>query len=172
MRTAKRQAAESDRVPHNATVRLVEPTDRRLKAARTAMETEARAILAASERLDKVLLEAVDLILGHPGKVIVTGLGKSGHVGRKIAATLQSTGTPSVFLHAAEAAHGDLGVCQTGDPVVMISKSGTTAEMLDLVAPLRELRSPLIGILGNVASPLAAGMDVIFGCLRTTRGRS
>jgi arabinose-5-phosphate isomerase len=126
-----------------------------------AMETEAHAILAASERLDKVLLDAVDLILGHPGKVIVTGLGKSGHVGRKIAATFQSTGTPSVFLHAAEAAHGDLGVCQAGDPVLMISKSGTTAEMLDLVEPLRELQSPLIGILGNVASPLASEMDVV-----------
>ncbi len=153
-----------DKDSHNATVRLVEPSDKRaacFAAARMAMETEAHAILAASERLDKVLLEAVDLILVHPGKVIVTGLGKSGHVGRKIAATFQSTGTPSVFLHAAEAAHGDLGVCQTGDPVVMISKSGTTAEMLDLVAPLRELRSPLIGILGNVASPLAAAMDVV-----------
>ena len=125
------------------------------------METEAQAILAASGRLDGALLNAVDLILSHHGKVIVTGLGKSGHIARKIAATLQSTGTPSVFLHAAEAAHGDLGVCQSGDPVVMISKSGTTAEMLDLVEPLRALRSPLIGILGNVASPLAAAMDVV-----------
>jgi len=125
------------------------------------METEAHAILAASGRLDGALLTAVDLIVSHPGKVIVTGLGKSGHVARKIAATFQSTGTPSVFLHAAEAAHGDLGVCQPGDPVVMISKSGTTAEMLDLVEPLRELKSPLIGILGNVASPLASAVDVV-----------
>ena len=125
------------------------------------METEAQAILAASARLDGALLTAVDLILSHPGKVIVTGLGKSGHVARKIAATFQSTGTPSVFLHAAEAAHGDLGVCQPGDPVLMISKSGTTAEMLDLVEPLRELKSPLIGVLGNVASPLASAMDVV-----------
>jgi arabinose-5-phosphate isomerase len=132
-----------------------------LKAAQTAMETEAHAILAASGRLNGALLQAVDLILGHSGKVIVTGLGKSGHVARKIAATFQSTGTPSVFLHAAEAAHGDLGVCQAGDPVVMISKSGTTAEMLDLVEPLRELGSPLIGILGNVASPLAVAMNVV-----------
>jgi arabinose-5-phosphate isomerase len=132
-----------------------------LTAARAAMETEARAILAASERLESGLLEAVDLILSHPGKVIVSGIGKSGHVGRKIAATLQSTGTPSVFLHPAEAAHGDLGMCQPGDPVVMISKSGVTAELMGLVAPLRERSAPLIGILGNVRSPLAASMDVV-----------
>jgi arabinose-5-phosphate isomerase len=125
------------------------------------METEAHAILAACGRLGDNLVEAVGVILAHPGKVIVTGLGKSGHVGRKIAATLQSTGTPSVFLHSAEAAHGDLGLCQAGDPVVMISKSGATAEMLDLVDALRELRSPLIGILGNLASPLAGAMDVV-----------
>ena len=125
------------------------------------MQTEAHAILAASERLHENLLEAVDLILRHPGKVIVSGLGKSGHVGRKIAATLQSTGTPSVFLHPSEAAHGDLGICQSGDPVLMISKSGTTAELMDLVGPLRDLRSPLIGILGNPSSPLAAAMDVV-----------
>ncbi|HEX5432050.1 MAG TPA: KpsF/GutQ family sugar-phosphate isomerase [Bryobacteraceae bacterium] len=125
------------------------------------METEARAILAASARLETGLLEAVDLILSHPGKLIVSGIGKSGHVGRKLAATFRSTGTPSVFLHPAEAAHGDLGVCQSGDPVLMISKSGATAELLDLAGPMRELGSPLIGILGNGASPLAASMDVV-----------
>lgn len=132
-----------------------------LEAARKAMETEAQAILAASGRLDESLLEAVDLIVSHPGKVIVAGIGKSGHIGRKIAATLQSTGTPAVFLHPAEAAHGDLGVCQNGDPVLIISKSGATPELLRLVDPLREMESPLIGILGNVASPLARLMDVV-----------
>ncbi|HLH42845.1 MAG TPA: KpsF/GutQ family sugar-phosphate isomerase [Bryobacteraceae bacterium] len=132
-----------------------------LEAARQVLETEARAIEAASTRLDGAFLRAVDLILSHPGKVIVSGLGKSGHVGRKLAATFQSTGTPSVFLHASEAAHGDLGVCQNGDPVVMISKSGTTSELVDLAPALRELQSPLIGILGNRASPLAAAMDVV-----------
>src|SRR5579883_647722 len=132
-----------------------------LEAARQVLETEARAIEAASTRLDGAFLRAVDLILSHPGKVIVSGLGKSGHVGRKLAATFQSTGTPSVFLHASEAAHGDLGVCQNGDPVVMISKSGTTSELVDLAPALRELQSPLIGILGNRAYPLAAAMDVV-----------
>jgi len=135
------------------------------------MEIEAQAIQAAAVRLDDTLLQAVEFIhrdpskrdpsKGHSGKVVVTGMGKSGHVGKKIAATLQSTGTPSVFLHPAEAMHGDLGVCQERDPVLMVSKSGTTAEMLGLVAPFREMRSPLIGILGNVQSPLAAAMDVV-----------
>jgi arabinose-5-phosphate isomerase len=134
---------------------------RLLAAARRVLETEARAIEAASARLDGAFLQAVDLILDHPGKVIVSGLGKSGHVGRKLAATFQSTGTPSVFLHPSEAAHGDLGICQSGDPVVMVSKSGATAELIDLLAPLRQLEAPLIGILGNRASPLADAMDVV-----------
>src|SRR3974377_1982681 len=108
---------------------------------------------AASAGLDGSLIEAVDLILSHPGKVVVSGLGKSGHVARKLAATFQSTGTPSVFLHPAEAAHGDLGVCQIGDPVVIVSKSGTTSELLELIGSFRELRCPLIGIVGNSASP-------------------
>lgn len=125
------------------------------------METDAHAILAASEKLDQNLLRAVDLIVGHAGKIIVCGLGKSGYVARKIAATLQSTGTPAVFLHPSEASHGDLGMCQAGDPVLMFSKSGTTAELIDLVPSLREFASPLIGILGNPSSPLAKAMDVV-----------
>ena len=125
------------------------------------METEAEAVRAASVRLDQNLIRAVELILGHSGKLVVTGLGKSGHVARKIAATLQSTGTPAVFLHPTEAAHGDLGLCQPGDSVLMISKSGATAELLDLVPPLRELKTVFIGILGNLSAPLAREMDVV-----------
>ena len=132
-----------------------------LAAARKAMQTEAEAVLAASERLNNNLLGAVDLILGHPGKVVVIGMGKSGHVARKIVATLQSTGTPAVFLHPTEAGHGDIGICQPGDPVIMISKSGSTAELLDLVAPLRQLGASFVGILGNIRSPLAAEMDFV-----------
>src|SRR5579871_1655265 len=94
-----------------------------IAAARLAMQSEAAAVLAASERLSDSLVAATELILSHSGKVVVSGMGKSGHVGRKIAATLQSTGTPAVFLHPVEAGHGDLGVCQQGDPVIMISKS-------------------------------------------------
>src|SRR5260370_38825392 len=92
-----------------------------LAVARRAMQTEAEAVLAASGRLENGLLDAVELILSHSGKVVVSGMGKSGHIGRKVAATLQSTGTPSVFLHPTEAGHGALGVCQTGDAVLMIS---------------------------------------------------
>jgi len=132
-----------------------------LAAARKAMETEAQAILAASGRLDQNLIRAVELILGHSGKLVVTGLGKSGHIARKIVATLQSTGTPAVFLHPTEAAHGDLGVWQAGDSVLMISKSGATAELLDLLPPLREFKAAFIGILGNPSAPLAREMDVV-----------
>jgi arabinose-5-phosphate isomerase len=150
-------SAASSSVPASKTVDAAD----RLAMARRVMASEAEAILAASEKLDESLLAAVDLIVAHPGKVVVTGLGKSGHIGRKIVATLQSTGTPAVFLHPAEAGHGDLGICQPGDPVLMISKSGATAELLALVASLRQFQARLIGILGNVRSPLAAEMDVV-----------
>ncbi len=132
-----------------------------LEAARKAMEIEAEAVAAAATRLDGNLSIAVDLIIGHPGKVVVTGLGKSGHVARKIVATLCSTGTPAVFLHAAEASHGDLGIYAPGDPTLMISKSGSTAELLELIPFLRDLPSHRIGILGNPRSPLASEMDVV-----------
>src|SRR5579864_6568903 len=132
-----------------------------LAAARAAMEIEAAALEKAATRLDGALIRAVELILAHPGKVVVTGVGKSGHVARKIVATLCSTGTPAVFLHAAEASHGDLGIYAPGDPTLMISKSGSTAELLDLIPFLRELPSQRIGILGNPRSPLAAEMDVV-----------
>ena len=116
---------------------------------------------AAAARLDGELIRAVDLILAHPGKVVVTGIGKSGHIARKIVATLCSTGTPAVFLHPAEAVHGDLGIYTPGDPTVLISKNGTSRELLALAPLLREFHSPLIGILGSAASPLAAQMDVL-----------
>ncbi len=132
-----------------------------VEAARHAMEIEAQAVAKAAQRLDGNLSCAVDLILGHPGKLIVSGLGKSGLVARKIVATLCSTGTPAVFLHAAEASHGDLGLYSPGDPTLMVSKSGNTAELLQLIPFLRELPSRRIGILGNPASPLAAEMDVV-----------
>lgn len=132
-----------------------------LKAARQTLLTEADAIRVAAERLDGNMTEAVKLILAHEGKVVVTGVGKSGHVGHKIAATLCSTGTPAVFLHAAEAAHGDLGVYTPGDPTVMISKSGSTSELLHLIPMLHQFESRLIGILGNLDSPLAHKVDVV-----------
>ena len=132
-----------------------------LEAAREAMDIEAQAISQAARRLDGNLSRAVELILPHSGKVVVTGLGKSGHVARKIVATLCSTGTRAVFLHAAEASHGDLGIYTPGDPTLMVSKSGSTAELLGLIPFLRDLPSARIGILGNPASPLAQEMDVV-----------
>ncbi|MCX6629300.1 MAG: SIS domain-containing protein, partial [Candidatus Solibacter sp.] len=132
-----------------------------LAAARAAMEIEAESIRRASARLDGELIRAVELILAHPGKVIVTGIGKSGHIARKIVATLCSTGTAAVFLHPAEAVHGDLGIYTPGDPTVLLSNRGTSAELQALVPLLRQFRSPLIGILGNPASPLAPQMDVL-----------
>ncbi|HEX6965416.1 MAG TPA: KpsF/GutQ family sugar-phosphate isomerase [Gemmatimonadaceae bacterium] len=129
--------------------------------ARDALLCEARAIERAAERLDGSLTRAVQLLIDHDGKVVVTGVGKSGHIGQKIASTFCSTGTPSVFLHAGEAAHGDLGVCARGDPTILISKSGTTPELLRLLPMLRDIGAPLIAIVGNLASPLARRVDVV-----------
>jgi arabinose-5-phosphate isomerase len=131
-----------------------------LAAARGAVDIEAASLAAAASRLDGELIRAVDLILAHPGKVMVTGIGKSGHVARMLAATLCSTGTAAVYLHPAEAVHGDLGIYTPGDPTVLISRHGSSAELLALVPLLREFRSPLIGILGSANTPLAARLDV------------
>jgi arabinose-5-phosphate isomerase len=131
-----------------------------LDAARAAMEIEAASISRATSRLDGALLRAAGVILAHSGKLIVTGIGKSGHIGRKIAATLCSTGTPAVFLHPSEAMHGDLGIYTPGDPTILLSKNGASVELLGLCPMLRHFRSPLIGILGSATSPLAAEMDV------------
>jgi len=136
-------------------------TDSWLAVARAAMQIESASIARAAERLDRELIRAVELILAHPGKIVVTGIGKSGHIARKMVATLCSTGTAAVFLHPAEAVHGDLGVYTPGDPTVLISKNGASAELQALVPLLRQFRSPLIGILGNTASPLAQQVDVL-----------
>jgi arabinose-5-phosphate isomerase len=125
------------------------------------METEAEAIACAARRLDDRFLAAVRLIEEHPGKLVVTGLGKSGFVAQKLAATMCSTGTPAVFLHPVDALHGDVGVYASGDPTILLSKSGTTLELLRLIPVLRGLNSPLIGIVGNAASPLGREMDIL-----------
>src|SRR5215469_3449452 len=157
-------AGKCTRVRTNAMIRIPmspAPKHEWLAAARAAMEIEASSVAAAACRLDGELIRAVELIRGQSGKVVVTGIGKSGHIARKIVATLCSTGTASVFLHPAEAVHGDLGIYTPGDPTVLISRHGTSAELLALVPLLREFHSPLIGILGNNDSPLAARIDVL-----------
>lgn len=127
----------------------------------SSMQMEAEAITCAASRLDERFLAAVRLIQEHSGKTIVTGLGKSGFVAQKLAATLCSTGTPAVFLHPVDALHGDVGVYAPGDPTIVLSKSGTTMELLRLIPVLKGLTSPLIGIMGNGTSPLAREMDIV-----------
>lgn len=132
-----------------------------LMVARTTLEIEAKAIEAASARLDGSLTRAVELLLNNPGKVMVSGIGKSGHIAQKIAATFCSTGTPSVFMHATDALHGDLGVYTPGDPTILISNSGTTAELVSLIPILRQFQSPLIAFVGNLNSVLSREADVV-----------
>ena len=128
--------------------------------ARAVLETESSAIKLAAERLDANFIRAVEILDVPDGKIVVTGLGKSGHVGRKIAATFCSTGSPAVFMHASEAVHGDLGVHQSGNPTIFLSNSGSTSELLALVPILRNRCSSLVGILGNLDGVLAQKMDV------------
>src|SRR5579863_1696512 len=139
----------------------VETTPDLLATGRSSMETEAEAIACAAARLDESFLAAVRLIQEHSGKVVVTGLGKSGSVAQKLAATFCSTGTPAVFLHPVDALHGDVGIYSNGDPTVVLSKSGTTLELLRLIPVLRGLNSRLVGIIGNRTSPLGKEMDIL-----------
>jgi len=132
-----------------------------LQSARRVLLAEAQALEEASSRLNGEFDRALDLLDVPQGKVLVTGIGKSGIVAQKIAATFCSLGQPAVFLHPVEALHGDLGLYSPGDPSVVLSRSGNTAELLRLVAQLRTLKSPVIGILGAPGSALGALMDVV-----------
>ena len=132
--------------------------------ARRVFETEAAAILALVDRLDARFDCAVQLLLQCKGRVIVTGMGKSGIICRKIAATLTSTGTPAFFLHPAEATHGDLGVITADDVVLALSYSGETDELLRLLETIRRLGARLIAITGGPKSTLAQAADVALDC--------
>jgi arabinose-5-phosphate isomerase len=132
-----------------------------LAHARRVLEIEAAAIQALADRLDDGFARAIERIAACAGKVVVTGMGKSGHVCRKIAATLASTGTPAFFLHAAEALHGDLGMVERKDLVLAISNSGETQEILDLVQILERLGLPLVAMTGRLDSTLARAADVV-----------
>ncbi len=125
------------------------------------MRAEAAAIEASAGRLGAQFEAAVEILQGAPSKVVVCGIGKSGHIGCKLAATLSSSGTPAVFLHAAEAIHGDLGLYQAGDPTILLSKSGSTEELLKLLPFFRKQASPIIAIVGNIESPIAEAADVV-----------
>lgn len=132
-----------------------------LELARKVLEIESEAIRRLADRLDSGFERAVDLVSGCRGRVIVTGMGKSGIIGRKIAATLNSTGTPSLYLSPAEALHGDLGMIVSGDVVIALSNSGKTRELLLLVEPVKRLSVPLIALIGNSTSALAGAADVV-----------
>ena len=128
--------------------------------AKKVIEEEIEGIKRLKESLDDNFLKAVDLILHCEGKVLVTGIGKSGHVARKIASTLSSTGTPAHFLHPSEALHGDLGVIDRGDVVIAISNSGESAEVVQILPYIRMLGNPLIAITNRKNSTLAKYSDV------------
>jgi arabinose-5-phosphate isomerase len=129
-------------------------------AGRRTLAIEARAIAALHDRIGEAFARACELCLAARGRVVVSGLGKSGHIASKIASTLASTGTPAFFLHAAEASHGDLGMITADDVLLAISRSGETAELLALLPHLRRLATPVIAITGNAASTLAQAATV------------
>ena len=139
----------------NATSKM--PT---LELARDILQLEAGEIQALSQRLDDRFTAAVSMILQCQGRVVVSGMGKSGHIGGKIASTLASTGTPAFFMHPAEASHGDLGMIMSGDIVMALSNSGESDEILAIIPPLKRLGAHIIAITGNDNSSLAKAADI------------
>jgi arabinose-5-phosphate isomerase len=131
-----------------------------LLAAREALRTEAEAVSALIERVDERFVEAVTLMLNCRGRVVVTGVGKSAHIGRKIAATLASTGTPAFFMHASEASHGDLGMVTVDDVLFALSNSGESEELLAIVPSVKRQGTSMIALTGNGASSLARLAEV------------
>lgn len=131
-----------------------------LAAARRVLQIEAKAISDLAAKLDGAFSQIIDLIMGVKGRVIVSGMGKSGHVARKIAATLASTGTPAQFVHPAEASHGDLGMIASGDVVLLLSNSGETRELADLIEHTRRYQIPMVGIAGRAESTLLKRADI------------
>ena len=131
-----------------------------LANARRTLEIEASAVTALSGRLDETFVRAVRMILDCKGRVVVSGMGKSGHVASKIAASLASTGTPAFFVHPAEASHGDLGMITGGDVVIALSNSGESAELVSIVPLIKRRGAGLIGMTGNPNSTLGRESDV------------
>lgn len=131
-----------------------------IATAKRVLTLEAQSVVALSDRLDEHFKTACDMILQCPGRVIVVGIGKSGHVGNKIAATLASTGTPAFFVHPSEASHGDLGMITPKDLVIAISNSGTTPEILTILPILKRMGVKLISLCGNKEAAIAAQANV------------
>ncbi|MCK5286358.1 MAG: KpsF/GutQ family sugar-phosphate isomerase [Thermodesulfovibrionia bacterium] len=129
--------------------------------AKKVLRIEAEAITALIDRIDNNLVKALDIIYSCPGRVVVTGMGKSGLIGKKLAATLASTGTPAIFLHPAEGGHGDIGMVSKGDVVIAISNSGETDEIITILPVLKRLDIKLISFTGSLTSTLAKISDVV-----------
>jgi arabinose-5-phosphate isomerase len=140
---------------------MVDESQGDLASARRVLRLEATGIDSLARELDEKFVRALNLLSRMTGRVIVTGMGKSGHVARKIAATLASTGTPAVFVHPAEASHGDLGMVTRADVVIALSNSGETPEMADLVTYAKRFSIPLIAMTSRAASTLAEAADVV-----------
>lgn len=132
-----------------------------LEQARQVLRMEAEAVLEQVERIDEHFKAAVEMIMACPGHTVITGMGKSGIIGRKMAATLASTGTPSFYLHPAEGIHGDLGMVTEGDVVIALSNSGETGEVLHILPSLRRIGAKLIAMVGNPNSTLAKNSDIV-----------
>jgi arabinose-5-phosphate isomerase len=132
-----------------------------LQLARDTLDIEAAALQGLKTRLDERFVQAVEMVLNVRGRVVVTGMGKSGHIGRKIAATLASTGTPAMFVHPAEASHGDLGMIKAVDVVLAISNSGESDELVAILPVLKRQGVPLIAMTGGLQSSLALHADVV-----------
>ena len=138
----------------------IQPSPKALDLARQVLRIEGDAVLALADRIDGSFLQALSLILNCHGRVIVSGMGKSGHVGRKIASTLASTGTPAFFVHPAEASHGDLGMITRNDVLIALSNSGESAELLNILPFIKRQGAKLIAMTGNPQSSLARDSDV------------
>jgi arabinose-5-phosphate isomerase len=138
--------------------------ERALRLARDTFETEAAALTGLAARVGDAFAQTVQRVLATTGRVVVMGMGKSGHVGRKIAATLASTGTPAFFVHPAEASHGDLGMVTAGDLVLAISNSGESGELTVLLPVLRRLGVPMVAMTGGLQSTLARHADLVLDC--------
>ncbi len=132
-----------------------------LELAKGVLITESKALVATAGRLGDAFLQSVSLLAKSNQKVIVCGVGKSGYVAQKIVATLNSVGVQAVFLHPTEGVHGDLGIYQPRDPTILISKSGATQEILQLIPILKRFESPIIAILGNPSGPIAKHADFV-----------
>jgi arabinose-5-phosphate isomerase len=139
---------------------MISASSTALELARRVLAIEADAVRALIDRLDGRFLDAVSLILGCGGRVVVSGIGKSGHIARKVASTLASTGTPAYFVHPAEASHGDLGMIQPDDVFIGISHSGESEELLRIVPLIKRQGAKLIAITGNRSSALASEADI------------